>query len=675
MTSSAAPQPTGSVDQALAHAARLAPTRPDLALEQAQAVLQAAPGHPQAELIAAQAQRRLGRPRDARRRLEALAAAEPRSAATAFELGLAAAALGDSPAAIGALRRAVALKPDFPEAWVALADALRLAGAEDEADRAYLDSVRASTRDPLLAQAALALTDDRLPVAEALLRERLKSRPTDVAAIRMLGELAARLGRNADAAALLRRTVALAPGFDAARELLARILGRDNRPEEALAEIDVLIPRAPANLSHAMFKASLLVRIGDQDQARAIYERILQEIPTQPIIWMSLGHVLKTLGRQAEAVAAYRRALEQQPTLGEAWWSLANLKTVRFQPQDVQAMREALSQVAEGDDRLHLHFALGKALEDAGQDQDAFGHYDQGNRLRRTQLSYSAAEVGEQCERIAGLFTPAFLAERAGQGCPAPDPIFIVGLPRSGSTLIEQILASHSQVEGTMELPDLMSIAARLRAREARTPADRYPELLAELDAEDLRALGQEYLDRTRVQRRTGRPLFIDKMPNNWQHAGLIQLILPNARIIDARRHPMGCCLSAWKQHFARGQAFSYDLSDVGRYYRDYVALMDAFDRAAPGRIHRVIYERMVADTGGEVRRLLDYLGLPFEEGCLDFWRNDRAVRTASSEQVRRPIFTDAVDHWRRFEPWLEPLVEALGPVVAAYPDAPARAP
>jgi tetratricopeptide (TPR) repeat protein len=675
MTADATAQATGSVDQALSHAAAMLEPRPDLALEQAAAVLETVPGHPMAVLLSGAAQRRLGRIDEAHKLLAALAAAQPRSAATALEHGRVLAMQGDTPGALAAFRRAVALKDDYAEAWVELADTLRLEGDDAGADAAYMRSVRASTHDPVLAEAALAMVDGKLEVAEPLLKNRLRARPTDVAAIRMLGELALRVGREEDGIALLRRSVELAPGFDAARELLARILARgSNRILEALAETDALIERAPHNLSHLMFKASLLVRIGQQDEARDLYEKILKRNSKLPKTWMSLGHVLKTSGKQAEAVAAYRKALDQQPTLGEAWWSLANLKTVRFTDKDVEAMRGALTHTEDPEDLLHLEFSLGKAMEDAGKDEAAFHHYAEGNRIRRADLKYSADDTHDQCMRIAAQTTPAFLAARAGQGDPTPDPIFIVGLPRSGSTLVEQILASHSQVEGTMELPDLMSMVARMRSGNGKAPGGRYPEMLADLDADALRSLGDEYISRTRVHRQTSRPFYLDKMPNNWQHAGLIQLILPNAKIIDARRHPIGCCFSAWKQHFARGQGFSYDLTDIGRYYRDYVFLMDAFDKAAPGRIHRVIYERMVADTENEVRRLLDYVGLPFEEGCLAFWKNDRAVRTASSEQVRQPIFKDAVDHWKRFEPWLGPLVAALGPVVEAYPDAPKAA-
>ena len=417
------------------------------------------------------------------------------------------------------------------------------------------------------------------------------------------------------------------------------------------------------------------MRVGEHEEARGIYEAILARHPRQPRTWMNLGHVLKTLGRQSESVHAYRQALAVNAGLGEAWWSLANLKTVRFDEADIAAMKAGLEVAGSNDDQLHLHFALGKALEDAERFDESFAHYDQGNRLRRKELPYDADETHAESERHAEVFTAPFLASRAGGGCQAPDPIFIVGLPRSGSTLVEQILSSHSQIEGTMELPDLMMIASRLEAREVDGQPVPYADTLRGLSVADRLRLGEEYLERTRLYRRTDRPLFIDKMPNNWQHVGLIQLILPNARIIDARRHPTGCCFSGWKQHFARGQAFTYDLVDAGRYYTDYVAQMAAFDAAAPGRVHRVIYEQMVADTRGEVERLLAYLGLPFEEACLSFWKNDRAVRTASSEQVRQPIFTDALAHWRRYESHLGPLIDALGPVLDSYPLAPTEFP
>jgi tetratricopeptide (TPR) repeat protein len=373
--------------------------------------------------------------------------------------------------------------------------------------------------------------------------------------------------------------------------------------------------------------------------------------------------MLKTVGRQAEGIAAYRKAIELQPTLGDAWWSLANLKTVRFDESDLAAMQSALETAGLNDeDRFHLDFALGKALHDAGRAAEAFAHYAKANALRLKSQPYRPEEISNSIERCIAAFSAEAFAERPG-GCAAADPLFIVGMPRAGSTLLEQILSSHSVVEGTSELPDLP-----LLARKSGT----YPGGILQASADERRALGEEYLKRASVQRRTDRPFFIDKLPNNWLYVPLIQLILPNAKIIDARRHPLGCCLSNFRQHFARGQAFTYDLNHVGRYYADYVRLMGHVDAVLPGRVHRVIYERMVEDTEKEVRRLLEFCGLEFELQVLEFYRTERAVRTASSEQVRQPIYRNAAEEWRLYEPHIGPLKAALGPVLDAYPDAPA---
>ena len=586
------------------------------------------------------------------------------SSAALRKLGLSQFALGNLPAAKQALEQAVSLDPAHSGAWISLADVRRSLQDASGTERALQSAIAAAVHDREVMGAALALVEERLPEAEQALRARLREYPTDITAIRMMAELATRLGRFEDAEKLLHRALQLAPFFQPARELLARNLQRLNRHAEALTETEALLALAPGHPSYQMLKASLLVKVGDQEGARRVYESVLAVYPKQATAWMSLGHVLKTLGHQKEGIDAYRRAIAERSTLGEAWWSLANLKTVEFSADDVAQMEHALAACQSDEDRLHLHFALGKAREDAHEYEKACAHWSAGNATRRKSLPYDADDTQRACEQSMRFYTAERLAGR--NGCSSADPIFVVGLPRSGSTLIEQILASHSLVEGTMELPDLMAIESRLAAQAAKAGKP-YPEALAALDDNALRLLGEEYLERTRIHRRLGRPFFIDKMPNNWLHVGLIRMILPNARIIDARRHPVGCCLSAWKQHFARGQAFSYNLTDLGRYYRDYVTLMAHFDRVSPGAVHRVIYEDMVANTETEVRRLLDYLGLPFEESCLNFWQNDRAVRTASSEQVRRPIFTDAVDHWRHFEPWLKPLIDALGPTLENY--------
>ncbi|HWS78506.1 MAG TPA: sulfotransferase, partial [Thermomonas sp.] len=369
---------------------------------------------------------------------------------------------------------------------------------------------------------------------------------------------------------------------------------------------------------------------------------------------------------------AYRRAIELDPGFGSAWWSLANLKTVRFDAADIAAMQARLQRDDLDDDqRLHFEFALGKALEDAGEYAGSFAHYAAGNALRRTQLPYSAEQNAQRLRHAQAVYTREFFARRAGAGHDDPAPVFVVGMPRAGSTLLEQILSSHPQVEATMELPDITAIVRDLRARAPQPETTSYHDIVAAMDPAEFKALGERYIASTRVQRKLGRPFFIDKMPNNFAHVGLIQLILPNAKIIDARRHPLACGFSNFKQHFARGQAFSYDLGDMGRYYADYVALMAHFDAVLPGRVHRVIYEEMVADTETQVRALLGYCGLEFDERCLRFFENERAVRTASSEQVRQPIYREGVDHWRHFESWLYPLKLALGPVLDRYPDVP----
>jgi predicted Zn-dependent protease len=604
--------------------------------------------------------------------LEPLALARPAQAAVLEALAFAYAMSGNAEAACETLSRAVTVEPALGASWLALGDRLTAQGLAGAADVAYAQHIRHSTRDPQLLAAATALCENRIPVAEQLLRACLRERPTDVAAIRLFAEVAARLGRYADASNLLARCLELAPGFHAARHNFAIVLHRQGKPAEALAQVQRLLDLDPRNPAYRNLQAALLARIGDYTTSLDVYEGVLARYPDQPRLWMSYGHALKTVGREADSVAAYRRSIQHAPGLGEAYWSLANLKTFRFSEAELAAMGAQTASAALGpEDRFHFEFALGKALEDATDYGASFRHYAEGNRLRRLQIRYDADENSTFVRRSKALFTPEFFSSRAGTGCAAPDPIFIVGLPRSGSTLIEQILASHSAVEGTMELPDILGIARDLGGRTAPGSPSRYPEVLGGLAADALRELGERYLRQTRIQRHSPAPYFIDKMPNNLAHVGLIHLILPRARIIDARRHPLACCFSAFKQHFARGQGFSYDLVDVGRYYRDYVELMAHMDRVLPGRVHRVIYEQMVADTEGEVRRLLDYCGLPFEDACLRFYENSRAVRTASSQQVRQPIYRDAVDQWRHYDDWLGPLRTALGPVLDAYPDAP----
>lgn len=574
--------------------------------------------------------------------------------------------------ATASLRLWIQRHPHSADAWRLLGRALRAAGDDQEASNAELEAIHSSIHDPVLITAGAALVANDLPEAEMLLRRRLHDNPFDVAAIRMMAELAGRLGRNGDAEKLLRRALELAPAFSAARSNLAMAVYRQNRPAEAIEILDALVEHDPDNFSGDNLRAAALGRLGSFEEAIDIYEKVLDRFSQHPKVWMSYGHALKTVGRLEDGVAAYRQALALAPYLGEVWWSLANLKTVPFSQEDVEQMETVLSRPDLGDtDRLHIHFALGRACEQRKDFARSFGHYAEGNRLRNAQLAYDSRDIRRLVTRSKALFTRAFFEERRGHGCQAEDPIFILGMPRAGSTLIEQILASHSAVEGTMELPDIPMLAKELGAGRSGPPAESFPNPLAHLSAEESVRFGEAYLSRTRVQRKSDRPRFIDKLPNNWINIGFIHLILPNAKIIDARRHPLDCCFSNFKQHYARGQAFSYDLSDVGRYYADYVDLLAHFDEVLPGRVHRIIHEQLIDDPEAEVRRLLDYLSLPFEEACLAFHETKRAVRTPSSEQVRQPINRQGMDQWRPYAPWLEPLRQALGDVLTAYPAAP----
>lgn len=569
---------------------------------------------------------------------------------------------------VAGMRRAAAANPRRPQVWRELADHLDLAGDRAGAETAYLNHVRQAVHDPALMAAAMALQANNIPEAEFRLKQHLKQAPTDVAALRMLGELAARLDRSEDAAHLLERCLELAPGFREARQNYAIVLNRSNRAQEAIAQLDLLLSGDPANPGYRNLKAVALCHTGGYDEAIAIYDALVAQYPEHAQTWLSLGHALKTAGQGDRAIAAYLRCIDLKPDFGDAYWSLANLKTFRFSATQIAAMRSVLARPdIAPDQRVNLEFALGKALEDGAEYRESFGHYANGNTLRLEMIPYSANDTSARLQRARQTYTPEFFRERTGCGSAAADPIFIVGMPRAGSTLLEQILASHSGVEGTMELPEITSLTRGLRRAAADKSPGAYHEALARMNPEELRALGEQYIERTRIHRKLGRAFFIDKMPNNFAHVGLIHLTLPNAKIIDMRRHPLACCFSCFKQHFARGQNFTYGLENVGSYYRDYVELMAHFDIVLPGRVHRVIYEDLVEDTEREVRRVLDYCGLPFEEGCLRFFENARPVRTASSEQVRQPIYRAGVDHWEHYDSWIGPLKAALGPALDGY--------
>jgi predicted Zn-dependent protease len=518
--------------------------------------------------------------------------------------------------------------------------------------------------EPQLREAAIALRDNRTDAAELLLRQFLEKSPRNPNALRMLAEVAIRCECYSDAEGVLEECLAVAPHFTAARYRYATLLFKMNKAHRALAEIGLLLENDPDNFECLSLKAVTLARIGDYESALALHEKLIAAHPERPGIWLNYAAELKAAGRRDRSIAVYREAIAKFPHLVEAYWSLGNNKTFRFEAAELDAMRSELARADLSDpDRCLLHFTLGKVAEDAKEYETSFDHYAKANAIRRAQTRYDAAQTSALFDRIRAVFTRAFLEARTGQVCAARDPIFVVGLPRSGSTLIEQILSSHSQIEATMELPNVAQIVDRLDGA--------YPEVMEALDGDVLEALGEEYVEETRAFRNLGRAFFIDKMPENFRYLGLIHLMLPNARIIDARRHPLACGFSNYRQDFETDYAFTYDLADLGRYWRDYAQLMAHWDEVLPGRIHRVFHERLIGDPEGEIRRLLDYLGLPFEESCLRFYENDRPVLTASSEQVRQPIFKTALEQWQNYEPWLGPLKHALGPVLAAYPDVP----
>ncbi|HEY6577878.1 MAG TPA: sulfotransferase [Rhizomicrobium sp.] len=500
--------------------------------------------------------------------------------------------------------------------------------------------------------------------AEELLRDHLRKYPNDANALKMRAEVALNAGRGADAERHFARCLDVAPGFAIARHRYAAVLLQCGKLAQALAHIDLLLREAPRNMMYRNMQTQILGSMGEYAKAVACHEALLADFPDRPGLWMNYAGDLRYAGRLADSIAAYRKAISLTPESGELYWELANLKTFRFSDAEVETMgamlaRPGLARQA----RSGFQFALGKAHEDAGHYTEAFRCYAAGNALRRADLRYSADETTRLFDRLKATFTADFFRAREGWGCPSGEPIFVLGLPRAGSTLIEQILASHCAVEGTSELPVISALVQGLEGI--------YPDGLTRLSAGDFKSLGEQYLEEARFYRRLGRAFFVDKMPDNFIHVGLIHLILPHAKIIDVRRRPLDCCLSIFRQRFGRLFQYSYDLIELGRYYSDYVALMAHYDRVLPGRVYRAVYEQMVAHPDTETRRLLAWVDLPFDKQCLRFHETERAVRTSSAEQVRRPIYAEAIDRWRNYEPSIGPLKDALGPALDGWCDTP----
>ncbi len=629
----------------------------------AEALLATVPENRDVLYVCAHAQRRLGDIPAALATLSRLESLYPRFSRSYQERGFCHVALRQAPEAIEAFQRAVSISPALPVSWSMLEGLYRMTGQAAQATQAAAQSAVLRELPPEVVMAGTFLSDGELGRAEELIRTFLLTHGNHIEAMRLLAHIAMERDVLTDAQLLLEAVLELSPDYHAARFDYAQVLERRQLHAQAEKEAEKLLATDRTNRAYLTLQALTQVGLGRHERAIELYRALLQGAQQPAQLHLSIAHLLKTLGKTDEAIAEYRAAAAIRTSYGDAYWSLANLKTYRFTDEELERMiaAEAAASTAT-DDRYHLCFALGKALEDRGDYARSFEYYSRGNALKRSASAYRPEQMERNARLQMEVCTPALFARHQDGGAGGADPIFIVGLPRAGSTLIEQILASHSQVEGTHELADVPRIVTELDGRDSR-----YPTVLSSMTTEEFRRLGRRYLDETRAYRLTGRPRFIDKMPNNFRHIGLIHLMLPNAKIIDVRREPMACCFGNFKQLFAQGQVFTYGLEEIARYYRTYLELMRHWDAVLPGRVLRLHYEDLVQDLEPSVRRLLEFCGLEFEAGCVAFHRTERSVRTASSEQVRQPIYREGLSQWRHYEPWLTPLREALGDALWRY--------
>jgi tetratricopeptide (TPR) repeat protein len=638
-----------------------------VALAAAQALLPEAPGNRDLLYLSAVSQRYLGRIHDALATLAVLERHHPNYAWLHQERGHCHVGLRAAEAAAEAFERAVALNSSLPGSWNALQLLYRMLGRPADADRAAAQVANLAALPPDIVTAFCMYADGQIQDAEHLVRQYLLKHGDHVEGMRLLAQIGVKMDVLDDAEILLENLLRIAPHHHVARYEYALVLLKRHKHVRAREEIEKLLKIDPNNSAYRTTYATVCTGFGDHGRALPLYQDILRQTPHEPELHLSIAHALKTLGRPQEAIEAYRAAAAVNLSFGEAYWSLANLKTYRFTDAEINQMRSAEADEKTAlADRYHFCFAIGKALEDRAAYAESFRYYERGNALKKTECLYRPDPLERTANLQKLLCTREFFEARRGFGCASAAPIFIIGLPRSGSTLIEQILASHSKVEGTMELADIPRLVQDLQGRETQGSIPRYPGVLETYGAEEFRRMGERYLSDTLVYRQAkpdAKPFFIDKMPNNFRHVGLIHLILPNAKIIDARREALACCFSNFKQLFASGQQFTYSVEDITRYYRMYVELMAHWDAALPGKILRVKHEDVVQDLESNVRRILGFCELEFEPRCLEFHKTQRSVHTASSEQVRRPIFTEGLEQWRHFDPWLGPLKAALGPL------------
>jgi cytochrome c-type biogenesis protein CcmH/NrfG len=660
-------KPSAKIDPALVEAVRTLKKDPALAERRLREIWNERPQEPNAAVYLARALRAQLKAQEAVKILEQLRSTHPNFAAASYELGLAFSDLREVSQALAAFRQAAAIDPNFPNVWLVLADLLHTSGDRKGADEAYLQHAERAAPVAHIRTAMSAIYEERFKDAVAILEKHLAAQPTDVATLAVLAEAKARLGQFEDAAEIFAKCLERSPGFGVARLNYATVLYSLQRIDECLAQTEILLARNPHERRTRSLHATALTHAGQSSEAIEHFESLLEEYPDDFKSWSAYGHALRSVGKRDDAVTAYRHSIKIAPQYGEAYWGIANLKTVRLEQSDIDALEAALARSdISHDDRVHCHFALGKAYEDASNFEDSFAQYAKGNALKSERMPYDPAYLETRAREWKAVFTRESFEASKGVGADAPDPIFIVGLPRSGSTLVEQILASHSMIEGTGELAEIRALARRFDGTKV---GRQYPRTLLDFPKGSYRQLGEDYISATRRERRTAKPFFTDKMPSNFEHIGFIHLILPNAKIIDCRRHPMACGLSNFKQLYAHGQSFSYDLEMLGRHYAAYVELMSHFDSVLPGRVLHVNHEDIVANPEREIRRMLDYCSVPFEDACMNFHKTERIVRTVSSEQVRQRIFSDGVEQWRKFEPWLGSLRKALAAIPDAIPE------
>ena len=568
--------------------------------------------------------------------------------------------MGNEEKAISNYRQACELNPALLSSWVSLFEYFQKNNNKPASDHAIEQINKLKSLPNILLYIDQIMNEGRLGVAELKCREFLKKNPTHTYAMSQLSEIANRLGHFDDAEILLEKAVQFKPDDGELRMKYALILRKKQKFAKTMEQVNILCEKYPDNLAYQAQKASEIMQNGDHEDAIGLFDKILEKNPHNFSTYTSKGHAEKTLGRSEDAIKSYQSAYKIRPDHGEAFFSLANLKTYSFSDPELTNMKEQIQRVDLSlRDKAYFHFALAQGYEANKQYDDAFFHLKNGNQIKRDQSKYSIERMDDELQAQIDICNEEFFNKIGQGGNTTKDPIFILGLPRAGSTLIEQILASHSMIDGTLELPNILSLAQSLRGGDIYGKLGNYPKSMQNLTLDQRDDMGKKFIEDTQMHRDKA-PMFTDKMPNNFRHIGLIHLIMPNAKIIDARRYPLDCCFSMFKQLFAQGQEFTYGLEEAASYYNSYVKLMDHWDQVIPNKVLRVNNEDVINDLEGQVKRILNYIEVPFEEGCISFHETDRSVRTASSEQVRQPINKKGMGRWKPYAKHLKPLVDTL---------------